>query len=72
MLSGLKQLKTLHMKIMGVRDVYPESILEGFREGGGHLEEADVSFSFTVWTFMPSFAIEKRKGGSFCISETDC
>jgi hypothetical protein len=73
LLSGLKQLKTLYMKIWSSSDseLDPDLILQYFQEHGNHLEDAKITLNLPSWlTTLRGFAIEKRAGGLFCINET--
>jgi hypothetical protein len=79
LLSGLKQLKTLHLEIStsAIKSkLNPESILQYFQEYGKNLEEVNVVFyhqglELEQWCIR-DFAIEKRPGDSFRINKIDC
>jgi hypothetical protein len=60
------KLKTLTMHIRCDLDINPESIMLWFRHYGRRLEVADIVFSFPKTS---GFALQKRRGGSFCINK---
>ncbi len=67
LLGGLKQLKTLSMRIRNATELDPELILQCLQEHGKHLDEANLSFLFHVSNIVQMFCIEKKMGGSFWI-----
>jgi hypothetical protein len=69
LLSGLKQLKTLYMKIWTDLVLDPESVLQCFLGCGKNLGDASILFRSHDWT-VQSFAIEKPPKGSFCVNKT--
>jgi hypothetical protein len=72
LLGGLKQLKTLYLRICYRINFDPYLALQGFQEHGDHLEGARVVFGFRNSRIGRDFAIEKRPGGEFCIERADC
>jgi hypothetical protein len=67
LLSGLKQLKTLYIRIWCHSKLDPESALQCFQQHGAHLENVSIIFVFPDPEFYPTYAIEKRPGGAFRI-----
>jgi hypothetical protein len=67
LLSGLKQLKTLYMRILSRSKLDPESALRWMQIHGKHLEEVSIILSFPDPKIDPMYAIEKKSGGAFCI-----
>jgi hypothetical protein len=72
LLSGLKRLKTLYLRICYRNKIDPDLALRGFQEHGDHLEGARVVFGFRNLRIGRDFAIEKKPGGEFCIERADC
>jgi hypothetical protein len=66
LLSGLKQLKSLYMITNNSHDqkFQPDLVLQSFQEHGKKLEEVFVVLKSFSHKDFPSFAIEKRPGGS--------
>jgi hypothetical protein len=69
LLSGLKQLKTLCMRIWSRPGLARESALQCFEDHGKHLE--DVNIIFVCEPKETTYAIEKKPGGAFCIKKKD-
>ncbi len=67
LLSGLKQLKTLCLRIWSRSKLDPESALRWMQVHGKHLEEVNIIFYFPDPKIDPMYAIEKKPGGAFCI-----
>jgi hypothetical protein len=69
LLSGLKQLKTLYMRIFkSATEFTPESALQCLQQHGENLREANVVFESKSET-APRFAIQKRSEGLFCLNK---
>jgi hypothetical protein len=67
LLSGLKQLKTLYMRILSRSKLDPESALQLIQQHGAHLENVSIIFVLPDPEFYPTYAIEKRPGAAFRI-----
>ncbi len=70
LLSGLKQLKSLHMEIWSERELDSKSALECFQEYGENLEDAKISFNFLSYE-IGQYSIVKKARGSFFINQKD-
>jgi hypothetical protein len=69
LLSGLKRLKTLYMRIWISSKLDPEATLQCFQEHGEHLEDPKIIFNSKFKQFK--FVVEKGPGGSFCIQKVN-
>jgi hypothetical protein len=69
LLSGLKQLKTLCMRIWSNSKLDPKSALQCFQEHGNHLDDVNIIFVCEPQDYV--YAIEKKSFGAFCIRKKD-
>jgi hypothetical protein len=70
LLSGLKQLKTLYLRIHSEKEFHANFILSCFKNHGNHLEEVDVSGFITTSRrgseeSFPKFDLKKEPGDGF-------
>jgi hypothetical protein len=70
-LSGLKQLKTLYMRIWCRSILDSETPLQWIKQHGKHLDDVSIIFVLPDPEFYPTYAIEKKPGDKFRISNKD-
>ncbi len=75
LLTGLKQLKSLHLNIHSDTGFYCKFMLPCFRKYGKHLEEVDVSgFVIEQGSFepLPKFELKKEPGNRLSFTDFTC